>query len=198
MPTIRPSFVNNARLLKTIPRERLHLICGDARTPPVPGDYCLADQGYTGKDGQQMVLAGFVSRDESTEWEAEAFESELEPAIAMRVDIKALFDADELYRSGETPWTIFAYPTSIAVSWNLPPDAEATFLLAELQSRGIPMAVWGNGLENGTTYFACRHADRLRVDRVIRELVSRGIMGYGFLSQRSDYHFAVAEERGLK
>ena len=193
MPSIRPSYVNNARLLTAIPLERLHLIRGDARRSPVAGDYGLADHCYTGKDGKQMVLAGFVSRDGSTAWEAEAYVSELEPAIAMNVDVDALFDAHALQQSGECPWTIFAYPTRIAVSQNLPPDAEATCLLAELQSRGIPMAVWVNGLENGTTYFACRHVDRLRVDRVIRELESRGIMGHDFLSQRSDYHFANAD-----
>ena len=70
--------MNDARLIKTIPPKRLRLISGDSSKPPMIGDLGETDQAYTGPGGQ-MVLVYFRSDDGSTEWEAEAYISELEP-----------------------------------------------------------------------------------------------------------------------
>src|SRR3954454_16370171 len=69
--------MNDARLIKAIPKRRLRLIRGDASKPPVVGDLGETDQAYSGAWGP-MVLVYFVSADGNTEWEAEAYESELE------------------------------------------------------------------------------------------------------------------------
>ncbi len=70
--------MNNARLIKAIPKRRLRLISGDAGEPPAVGDLGETDQCYSGFWGP-MVLVYFVSADGNTEWEAEAYESEIEP-----------------------------------------------------------------------------------------------------------------------
>ena len=70
--------MNDARLIKAIPQKRLRLIRGDASKPPVVGDLGETDQAYPGPWGP-MVLVCFVSADGNTEWEAEAYESELQP-----------------------------------------------------------------------------------------------------------------------
>jgi hypothetical protein len=70
--------MNNARLIKAIPKRRLRLISGDASKPPAVGDLGETDQCYSGLWGP-MVLVYFVSADGQTEWEAEAYESEIEP-----------------------------------------------------------------------------------------------------------------------
>jgi len=69
--------MNDVRIIKSIPKRRLRLIRGDASKPPVVGDLGETDQGYAGPWGP-MVLVYFVSADGNTEWEAEAYESELE------------------------------------------------------------------------------------------------------------------------
>jgi len=70
--------MNDARLIKAIPQKRLRLIRGDSSKPPVVGDLGETDQAYSGFWGP-MVLVYFVSADGNTEWEAEAYESELGP-----------------------------------------------------------------------------------------------------------------------
>ena len=106
-----------------------------------------------------------------------------------------LFDAEALRHSGECPWTIFAYPTNIADSHGLPPDDDAQMLLAELQRRGIPMAIWVNGITKNTTYFACRFADRSRVNDIIKELENLDKLEEHFLSKRSDFLFSLGNSR---
>ena len=107
------------------------------------------------------------------------------------VNLEQLVDADALHRSGECPWTIFAYPTNIADSRGLPPDSGAQRLLAELQKRGIPMAIWVSEIAKNTTYFACRYADRFRINQTVTELEAHGILEKNFLSKRSDYLFSL-------
>ena len=68
----------NARLVKIIPRRRLTFISGDVEKSPSVGDLGETDHCFTGSWGRPMVLVYFVSADGSTEWEAEAYESELE------------------------------------------------------------------------------------------------------------------------
>ncbi|MBL8814574.1 MAG: hypothetical protein JNL58_00995 [Planctomyces sp.] len=111
--------------------------------------------------------------------------------MTVSVNIGALFDADALHDSGECPWTIFAYPTDIADSRGLAPDDDAQMLLAELQSRGISMSLWVNGITENTTFFACRYVDRDRVNAIVNELENLGILDENFLSTRSDYVFSL-------
>ena len=61
------------------------------------------------------------------------------------VKFELLFDADEYRRSGNFPWTFFAYPTSLAVEKGLPPDADACRLLCDLQAREIDVAIGSTG-----------------------------------------------------
>jgi hypothetical protein len=71
--------MNDARLIKAIPMSRLRLIRGDANKPPAVGDLGETDQWWsTGLLRRQMVLVYFVSADGDTEWEAQAYESEIE------------------------------------------------------------------------------------------------------------------------
>ncbi len=63
---------------------------------------------------------------------------------------------------------------------------------AELQRRGIPMAIWRNGAGTGTTYLACRYDGRLRVEQVIDDLECQGILEKQFLAS----HCAMLFERG--
>jgi hypothetical protein len=111
--------------------------------------------------------------------------------VTASVNFAELFDAEALHRGGECPWTIFAYPTTIADSRGLPPDDDAQMLLAELQKRGIPMAIWISAIAENTTYFACRYADRNRVNDIIDELENLGMIEEDFLSKRSDYLFSI-------
>jgi hypothetical protein len=137
-----------------------------------------------------MVFVYFQSADGETEWEAEAYWSEVEPSIETRVDVDALFDATALNRSGECPWTIFAYPTDIARPNGLPPDHDVQMFLAELQKRGIPMAIWVDGIEENTTYLACRYEDRVRIEQAITDLENQGILERNFLADHSAQLFA--------
>lgn len=70
--------MNDARLIKAIPKRRLRLISGDASRPPAVGDLGETDQRWTASFGRQMVLVYFVSADGKIKWEAEAYESEIE------------------------------------------------------------------------------------------------------------------------
>jgi hypothetical protein len=70
--------MNNVRLIKTLPKTRLRLLSGDGSKPPVVGDLGETDQCYNGFWGP-MMLVYFMGADGNTEWEAEAYESEIEP-----------------------------------------------------------------------------------------------------------------------
>ncbi len=113
------------------------------------------------------------------------------PSIATTVRVESLFDATALYCSGERPWTIFAYPTITARPNGLPPDDEVQMLLAELQQRGVPLAVWCNGSDANTTYVVCRYEDRIRVEHAINDLERQAILEPGFLADHSAKLFAV-------
>jgi hypothetical protein len=69
--------MHDARLIKAIPKRRLRLISGEASKLPAVGDLGESDHCYAGFWGP-MVLVYFASADGATEWEAEAYESEIE------------------------------------------------------------------------------------------------------------------------
>jgi hypothetical protein len=106
------------------------------------------------------------------------------------IDFELLFDADEYFRSGDCPWTFFAYPTSLAVERGLPPDDDACELLGLLQRRDIDVAIWVSTLAEDTTYFACRKEDIQRLNDALRELEIAGIIENDFLQKRSERLFA--------
>jgi len=110
---------------------------------------------------------------------------------SIRFDL--LFDADEYRRSGFCPWTFFAYPTSIADEYGLPPDHDACNFLACLQERGIDVAIWVNGIAGDTTYFACRKDDIQRLNATLAELEDSGLIEKGFCGKRSERLFALLE-----
>ena len=113
--------------------------------------------------------------------------------MTVSINFNDLFDADTLLLAGESPWTIFAYPTSLADSDGLPPDADAIMLFVELQKRRIPMAIWVNGIATNTTYFACRFQDRSRVDDTIMDLESQGVLEPNYLSARCNFLFSLVD-----
>lgn len=181
--------MNNVRLLKTIPENRLQLITGDVNVPPAPGDLGVTDQCYSDLGGP-MVLVYFVSKNGETEWEASAYESEIEPTISSAMELSELIDASNWYRNGETPWTIFAYPTSSARSNGLPPDYEVLALFAELQKCGVSLGIWVDGIGENTTYIACPFSGRVQVDRTVAALEAMGVIEKNFLSEHSNRLFA--------
>lgn len=108
----------------------------------------------------------------------------------LRLDL--LFDAEGYRRSGYFPWTFFAYPTSLAGADGLPPDPMACELLAEVQARGIDVAVWACDITD-TTYFACKREDVGRLHDVITELESSDEFGSGFCASHSEALFALTD-----
>ncbi|MCC9603336.1 hypothetical protein LOC67_22530 [Stieleria sp. JC731] len=183
--------MNNVRLIKEIPKKRLSLVSGDPTRFPVIGDLGESDHCYSTQGGP-MVLVLFRTADGATEWEAEAYWNELEASIATEVDMDALFDANALYQSGNSPWTFFAYPTKVARKNGLPPDGDIEMLIAELQKRGLPLTIWVNARDEGTSYIACRVHDRSRLEQAIADLEDSGVLEESFLTDRSTQLFAWA------
>ena len=106
------------------------------------------------------------------------------------INFEKLLDADGLNASRQCPWTFFAYPTSLALPNGLPPDSEACQLLGEIQSRGVYVAIWVSEATENTTYFACNHEDRERLDEILKELESAEHLEQDFLAQHSERLFS--------
>lgn len=111
---------------------------------------------------------------------------------AHTINLESLFDADEYHRSGNCPWTFFAYPTTLAVEHGLPPDDDACSLLADIQDRGIDVAIWVNAIADNTTYFACKQGDVERLNHFVEELETT-VFGKNFCAERSEARFAWLE-----
>ncbi len=109
------------------------------------------------------------------------------------IDFDLLFDADEYLRTVYSPWTFFAYPTSLAVENGLPPDEPACQILGEVQSRGIEVAIWINGIGNDTNYFCCKKRDIRHLMNVLAELQTSDRFGENYLSKRCDELFGLLE-----
>ena len=108
------------------------------------------------------------------------------------IQFERLFDADALNASGQSPWTFFAYPQSLAMPNGLPPDAEVCELLGEIQSRGIDVAIWESGISENTTHFACRYEDRHRLQEIFNGLESDHRFSENSLNDRCEALFAKA------
>jgi len=109
------------------------------------------------------------------------------------IDFDLLFDADEYFRTEYSPWTFFAYPTSLAVEKGLPPDEPACQMLGEIQSRGIEVAIWINGIGNDTNYFCYKKHDIHRLMDALSELEASDRFGENYLSKRCDELFELLE-----
>ena len=109
------------------------------------------------------------------------------------IQFDKLFNADALNASGQCPWTFFAYPTSLALPDDLPPDAEVCEMFGEIQSRGIDVAIWVSGISENTTHFASRYEDRNRLQEILNDLESDPRFGKNFLAERSEALFAEAD-----
>jgi hypothetical protein len=57
----------------------MRLISGDGQTRPVVGDIGETDQAFAGPWGRDLVLTYIVTSDGASEWEVEAYDSDLEP-----------------------------------------------------------------------------------------------------------------------
>ena len=110
------------------------------------------------------------------------------------IQFELLFDAEEYHRSGNCPWTFFAYPTSLAADRHLPPDADACHLLTTLQKRGICVAVWVSGICENTTFFACRKEDIQKLNGALKEIEVCGMNGMDFCITRSQELFGLVED----
>ena len=180
----RPTL-NNVRLIRSIPKRRLQFLSGDPSNRPQVGDLGETDHCSTGFWGQ-IVDVYVRKRDPIAYWMVEAYLPDIQSVIASRADVEALYDANAEDHLNETPWTILAYPTSIADRDRLPPDIDVQMLLGELQQRGIPIGVWNNEVTPDTTYVICHYHDRERVAQALTELEKAGIIEPGFLKERAE------------
>lgn len=106
------------------------------------------------------------------------------------IHLEKLFDAEAYFRSGASPWTFFAYPTSLAGAFGLPDDDEACRLLAEVQGHGIEVAVWVSEIVFNTTFFVCRSEAVTDLQKVMRQLEVPEYFGDRFCEMRSEALFA--------
>lgn len=109
------------------------------------------------------------------------------------MDAPTHFDADAYYRAGHCPWTFFAFPRALADAAGLPPDDDAKRLLAALQSQGLPVGTWVNGIREDTAWFACPKEAIERVGEAITALEDRGEFERGFCLRRTEYLFSLVE-----
>lgn len=91
---------------------------------------------------------------------------------------------------GETPWTIFAFPSQLADARGLPLDSEAKRYFEALRALGLEIRLWTQTEIPGTTYFGIRIEDREFAERCIGELERRGEFVPGFAEQRAEFLFA--------
>jgi hypothetical protein len=94
--------------------------------------------------------------------------------VAGPINIDDLWNADAYRLAGDCPWTIFAYPASLADAQRLPRDEDAKRFLAELHGRGLRVGIWVHPGTADTIYFACPYEERERVHNAIEELERQG------------------------
>ena len=70
------------------------------------------------------------------------------------IDFDALVDLDSLVVDGVCHWTFFAFPLSTLDDHSLPSDPDAQRYIAAVQSTGVPIGIWLNGIADNTGYAA--------------------------------------------
>lgn len=68
------------------------------------------------------------------------------------IDLDALVDLDSLAVNGVCHWTFFAFPLSTLDEHGLPSSQEAQRYIAAVQSTGVPIGIWLNGIADGSLY----------------------------------------------
>src|SRR5205823_4531076 len=106
-------------------------------------------------------------------------------------DLLQLWNAEAYWKSGRHPWTIFAYPASLADERRLPCDRESVRYLEALLASGAKVGVW-HFPENQTLYFACPFEEKERVQSIVNELEWQGTFPKSFSRDHCDYLFRLA------
>lgn len=106
-------------------------------------------------------------------------------------NVEDLWDVDAYWRSGNCPWTFFAFPSALADEHGLPADDDAIRLLGELARRGIQVGIWANAVPENTFYFACPKEDIQCLNEAIAELERNGAIEKGFCGKRSEHLFSL-------
>lgn len=73
------------------------------------------------------------------------------------IDLDALVDLDSLTVDSVCHWTFFAFPLSTVDEHGLPSDPEAQQYIAAVQSTGVPIGIWLNGVADDSGYAAVTH-----------------------------------------
>jgi hypothetical protein len=113
---------------------------------------------------------------------------------AKGVNVAQLWDADAYLASGKCPWTIFAYPASLADERHLPSDGESVRYLAALLAAGARVGVWYLPASQ-TVYFACPIEEKDRIESVVNELEQRGEFPENFARDHCEHLFQSASKR---
>jgi hypothetical protein len=107
------------------------------------------------------------------------------------MDLPARFDANEYYKSGNCPWTFFAFPRGLADAAGFPPDDDAKRLFLKLQGLNVPVGIWTNSPVEDTVYFACPKEAIGRLNDALRAMEAQGEFEEGFCAKRSEYLFSL-------
>lgn len=86
------------------------------------------------------------------------------------IDLDALVDLDSLAVDGVCHWTFFAFPLSTLDKHGLPSDEEAQQYIAAVQSTGVPIGIWLNGIADDIGYAAVTREDKSRLNDAIAGL----------------------------
>lgn len=86
------------------------------------------------------------------------------------IDLDALVDLDSLAVNGVCHWTFFAFPLSTLDEHGLPCSQEAQRYIAAVQSTGVPIGIWLNGIADDTGYAAVTHENIPRLKDAIAGL----------------------------
>ncbi|PHQ36114.1 hypothetical protein [Rhodopirellula bahusiensis] len=86
------------------------------------------------------------------------------------IDLDTLVDLDSLAVDGVCHWTFFAFPLSTLDEHGLPSDPEAQRYIAAVQSTGVPIGIWLNGIADDTGYAAVTHENTSELNNAIAGL----------------------------
>src|SRR5687767_4414886 len=105
---------------------------------------------------------------------------------AKALNLTQLWNAEAYWISGRCPWTIFAYPASLADEQLLPRDEESVRYLSALIAAGAQVGIW-HFSANQTVYFACPYEEKERVGSIVNELEREGAFPRDFARDRCEH-----------
>jgi len=109
------------------------------------------------------------------------------------IDMAQLWNAEAYLNGGKGPWTIFAYPASLADERMLPRDDESVRYLATLLNAGARVGVWYYPASR-TVYFVCPFEERERLQFICDDLERNGTFPKNFSRDHCEYLFRLAAE----